>query len=308
LRRLQNPACALRAFVVVLCRRPDVTVNDCNQEQQREDAFMFTEIEYAVADHVATVTLNRPAQLNAWTATMGKEVRAAMERADTDDGVRVIVLTGAGRGFCAGADMNLLSGITKDGRASEESDPPFNKASRKDFQRKNTYFPAVSKPIIAAINGPCAGLGLVFAVFCDMRFASAGAVFTTAFARRGLIAEHGISWTLPRLVGISVATDLLLSARKVDAAEALRVGLVDRVFPAEELMSSALAYAKELAHLSSPRSLKVMKKQLWDAQMQTLDEAVEVADAEMVRSFGTEDFKEGVTHFLEKRPPAFTGR
>ncbi len=271
-------------------------------------ANMSTEVTYAAADHVASVTLNRPEQLNAFTPTMGKELRAAMEKADKDDSVRVIVLTGAGRGFCAGADMNRLAGISSDGRLAEEADPAFDATSRKDFQRKNTYFPAVSKPIIAAINGPCAGLGLCFALFCDMRFAATSAVFTTAFARRGLIAEHGISWTLPRLVGLSKATDLLMSARRVEADEALSIGLVDRVYPAGELLTATLAYAKELATLSSPRSLKVIKRQLWEASLQTLDEAVAAADREMVKSFTSEDFKEGVRHYVEKRAPKFTGR
>ena len=132
----------------------------------------FTEIKYAVTDRVAVVTLNRPDQLNAWTVVMGKEVRQAMEQAAADDNVRVIVLTGAGRGFCAGADMKRLAGISASGEIKDEVPPPFDKTSRPDFQRKNTYFPAIPKPIIAAINGPCAGLGMCFALFCDLRFAS----------------------------------------------------------------------------------------------------------------------------------------
>ena len=268
----------------------------------------FTEIKYDVVDRVAVVTLNRPEQLNAWTAVMGKEVREAMEQAAADDTVRVIVLTGAGRGFCAGADMKRLAGISASGEIKDEIPPPFDKNSRPDFQRKNTYFPAIPKPIIAAVNGPCAGLGMCFALFCDMRFVSDTAVFTTAFARRGLIAEHGMSWTLPRLLGLSAATDLLLSGRKVSADEALRLGLADRVYPADQLMPAVMAYAKDLAGLSSPRSLLVMKRQLWDASKQTHDQAMDVADHEMALSLKSDDFKEGVKHFVEKRAPAFTGK
>jgi enoyl-CoA hydratase/carnithine racemase len=233
-----------------------------------------------------------------------------MEQAGADDGVRVIVLTGAGRGFCAGADMDLLAGIQSGGgaAASDMALPPAPAVERAEFRGRYAYFPMIAKPIIAALNGATAGLGLVVALYCDVRFAADSAVFTTAFARRGLIAEHGISWMLPRLVGLPHALDLMLSARKIDAAEALRMGLVNRVVPAAELMTAVGAYAAELAELVSPRSMAVMKRQLWDAQFQTLAEATAVADDEMLRSFGTADFKEGVAHFVEKRAPRFTGR
>jgi enoyl-CoA hydratase/carnithine racemase len=264
---------------------------------------------YDVSGRVATVTLNRPAKLNAWTAVMEAEVRQAMEEAARDEAVRVIVLTGAGRGFCAGADMDLLAGITEGARpVSGEETRPIDGTARPEFVGKYAYFPTVPKPIIGAINGACAGLGLVVALYCDLRFASDQAVFTTAFARRGLIAEHGVSWLLPRLVGPAHALDLLLSARKVEAAEALRLGLVNQVWPHAGFAAAVRAYADELATLSSPRSLAVMKRQLWDAQFQGLAEATRVADEEMLRSFTSEDFKEGVAHFVEKRPPAFTGR
>jgi enoyl-CoA hydratase/carnithine racemase len=141
-----------------------------------------------------------------------------------------------------------------------------------------------------------------------MRFASQNAVFMTAFSRRGLIAEHGISWLLPRLVGLANAADLLFSARRVEAREAKEIGLVNRVFAAETFESEVLAYAKMLASEVSPRSLAEMKREIWNAQFQTLGEAIDAADKDMAASFASEDFKEGVAHFVEKRAPAFTGR
>jgi enoyl-CoA hydratase/carnithine racemase len=165
----------------------------------------------------------------------------------------------------------------------------------------------VPKPIVAAINGACAGLGLVYALYCDQRFAAAGAKFTTAFARRGLIAEHGISHTLPRLVGLSKALDLLVSARKFDADEALRLGVVDRVLPPDQLMAATRAYALDLADNVSPRSMAVIKRQVWAVGQLSMRQAVEVGNHEMLSSFGSEDFKEGVAHFVEKRQANFSG-
>jgi enoyl-CoA hydratase/carnithine racemase len=273
----------------------------------------YEQILYEVKDRVATVTLNRPDKLNAWTAVMGREVRQAMDEAARDEAVRVIVLTGAGRGFCAGADMQLLSGIVDAGRqepgeAAAASDSGADPAVRPDFRGPYAYFPMVPKPIIAALNGATAGLGLVVSLYCDLRIAADTAVFTTAFSRRGLIAEHGVSWMLPRLVGLQHGLDLLLSARKITAAEALAMGLVSQVKPAATLQEDARAYARELADLVSPRSLRVMKRQIWEAQFQSLAEATAVGEEEMRKSFTSEDFKEGVAHFVEKRAPRFTGR
>ncbi|HEY5638067.1 MAG TPA: enoyl-CoA hydratase [Burkholderiales bacterium] len=268
-----------------------------------------SEVLYAVAGGVATVTLNRPDKLNAWTSQMEGEVKKAMEAAEADDAVRAIVLTGAGRGFCAGADMNLLQNIQTGARtATADWQRPHRMDVRADWQIRYGYFPSLSKPVIGAINGACAGLGFVVALFCDVRFASDAAMFTTAFSRRGLIAEHGCSWLLPRLVGHSRALDLLLSARRVSADEALRIGLVDRVVAADQLMTEALAYAGMLASEVSPRSMAVIKKQLYEVPFQTMAEATATANAEMRLSFRSEDFKEGVAHFVEKRKPKFTGK
>jgi enoyl-CoA hydratase/carnithine racemase len=177
-----------------------------------------------------------------------------------------------------------------------------------EFRMNYSYFPAIPKFIIAAINGPAAGLGFVIPLYADLRFAAESAVFTTAFAQRGLIAEHGVSWLLPRLVGLPAAMDLLCSARKFRAPEALALGLVSRVIADDKLMAETRAYARLMADTVSPRSVAVMKRQIWEAEFQTLAEATTHANYEMELSFQTADFKEGVAHFLEKRAARFTGR
>ncbi len=276
----------------------------------------YEEILYDVSDHVATITLNRPAKLNAWTMTMEQDVQHAMFAAEKDPQVRVIMLTGAGRGFCAGADMANLAGLAQANNSPDTIQKILGKhlagtpreGVRTDFQKTYSYMPAIEKPIIGAINGTAVGLGLVISLYCDIRLASDQAKFGTAFARRGLIAEHGISWLLPRIVGVANALDLLYSARVIDAAEALRIGLISRVLPSEHFEAEARKYAVELAGSASPRSMRVIKRQVYNALFQTLGEAIETANEEMAKSFTSEDFKEGVAHFLEKRPPAFTGR
>jgi len=269
---------------------------------------------YHLTGRVATITLNRPDKLNAWTAIMEGEVRAAMEAAEMDEGVRVIVLTGAGRGFCAGADMSLLSTVADKGldearRAQAvQSVTGSREGARADFRKKYSHFPAITKPVIAGINGPVVGLGLVIALYCDLRIASDGARFGTAFAQRGLIAEYGMAWMLPRLVGHANAVDLLFTARMIDAAEALRIGLVNQIYPQEAFLESVQKYAMNLTANVSPRSLRVIKRQVYDAMFQTLAESFESSEQEMLASLQSEDFKEGVAHFIEKRAPAFTGR
>lgn len=273
----------------------------------------YQDILYDVSDAVATVTLNRPDRLNAWTGRMGEEVKDAFDSAAGDDAVRAIILTGAGRGFCAGADMELLTGIQnadeeERNRQGSRPDRRNTDGEMAEHQGLFSYFITTPKPVIAAINGPAAGMGFILPLYCDMRFAADNAIFTTAFSRRGLIAEHGISWLLPHQVGTHRALDLLLSARKVDAKEAYEIGLVNGVYPAESFMDDVRAYAADLATNVSPRSMRVMKRQVYGAQYQSLTEAVETANDEMVQSFPSEDFKEGVASFMEKRAPNFTGR
>jgi enoyl-CoA hydratase/carnithine racemase len=271
---------------------------------------------YTVRERVATITLNRPDKLNAWTAVMDQEVRAAIYEAESDSNVRVIVLTGAGRGFCAGADMSLLGAIAQEGLEGYRGPEGFLRNTsngerqdiRPDFQKKYSYFPSIQKPVIAAVNGPAVGLGFILTLYCDLRFASETARFGTAFAKRGLIAEYGLAWMLPRLIGPANALDMLFSARLVDANEALRMRLVNQVFPQDSFMENVYAYAKELANNVSPRSMGIIKTQVYNAMFQTLGEAFESSEEEMVKSLQCEDFKEGVAHFVEKRAPVFTGR
>ena len=225
---------------------------------------MYQHILYEARDAIATITLNRPDRMNAWTPIMERDVRNAMETARDDDKVRVIVLTGAGRAFCAGADMDALKGLDPADIRRAENIPPFDMNRRADWQTRYGFYPSIAKPIIAMLNGATAGIGLVHALYCDLRFAADNTVFTTSFARRGLIAEHGISWMLPRIIGHANALDLLLSARRVSSEEALRIGLVNRLYSPEKLPEETYAYARELADLVSPSAMAVIKRQLYD--------------------------------------------
>ncbi|MGP3776731.1 enoyl-CoA hydratase [Streptomyces sp. SDT5-1] len=245
---------------------------------------------------VSVVTLNRPDRLNAWTNELEDRYFALLDEAEADPDVRAVVVTGAGRGFCAGADMAELQRIGSADAASEER-------PKRDRPR---WFPlTLRKPLIGAINGAAAGLGLVEALYCDIRFAAPEAKFTTSFARRGLIAEYGIAWLLPRLVGPARAADLLLSGRVVRGAEAYEMGLVNRVVEREQLLDEAVAYATELATYCSPTSMSVMKRQLAEAYETDFESAARRAEALMEESFARPDAAEGVTSYLEGRPPAF---
>lgn len=251
---------------------------------------------YEVDQGVATLTLNRPDRLNAWTGAMGTAYFDCLDRAADDPDVKVIVVTGAGRGFCAGADMDMLQGIGEAGGSGRDPET-----------RKHTHATGVPKPVIAAINGACAGLGFVHAVMADLRFAAEGAKFTTAFSRRGLVAEHGVSWVLPRLTGPSVALDLLMSGRVFLADEAAELGVVNRVVAPDDLMSVTLEYARELADNVASSSMAVIKAQVWNHYDLSMDAALADTNELMARSLRRADFKEGVASFVEKRLPSFAG-
>jgi len=270
----------------------------------------YEQILYQVSDRVATVTLNRPDKLNAWTRQMEEEVTAAIRGAADDDAVRVIILTGAGKGFCAGADMSLLTGVIANApqtAAGLTTSAGFDDVPQ-EFRRKHAWLLSVPKPIIAAIHGPAVGLGFVISLYCDMRFASESARFSVIFSKRGLVGEYGLAWMLPRIVGLPNAIEMMFTSKMAGAGEALRIGLVNRVLPDANFLPSVQEFARELAATVSPRSLRIMKRQIYLGLLQNLDQAFDLATEEMKASFGTADFKEGVAHFLEKRAAAFTGQ
>jgi enoyl-CoA hydratase/carnithine racemase len=242
-------------------------------------------------DGVLTLTFNRPERRNGWAEDMYEAYYGRLTDAATDEQVRAVVLTGAGSTFCPGADISRLGGL-----GQEDARLPHFPV---DVPRR---FP---KPLIAAINGACAGVGLVQALFCHVRFAADTARFSTAFARRGLVAEYGIAWTLTRLVGQERALDLLLSARTFDAAEARELGLVSRVVPRVEVLGAAQAYARDLALHCSPRAMAAISGQVLDAQDSTFDEALQTSYDHVDRFIGSADLREGVASFVERRPPRF---
>jgi enoyl-CoA hydratase/carnithine racemase len=249
-------------------------------------------VRYAADAGVAVITLNRPEVLNAWTFEMGAAYLRCLDAAAADPQVRAVVVTGTGRGFCAGADMAMLQDLMA-GRH-----PPAD-AIRPDHQME----PAVPKPVIAAINGPCVGLGLARALYCDVRFLSSGTTLSTAFARRGLPAEDGLAWLLPRIVGWSAALDLLLSGRPIGAEEALTMGLVTRV--EDDACDAALRYARAIAAACSPAAMREIKAQVWGDAVGSLPASVERADGLLLAAFTRPDLSEGVTSYLQKRDPSF---
>jgi len=270
---------------------------------------MYEEILYEVAEPAAIITLHRPDQLNAWTGRMAVEVKHAIARAESDESVVAIILTGAGRGFCAGADLKVLQGLSRgqgapggaDGLEADPGDPEMGASFRGTY----TYLMSVRKPVIAAVNGAVAGMAIPIIACCDLRFASDRASFLTAFPQRGLVAEWGSGWLLPRLIGPANALDLLFSGRKIGAEEALRMGLVNRVVAHDTLIETARDYVEALAANCSPTSIATIKRQVYQGLHQSLETADKEAFRLMLESFKAPDFGEGVQAFLEKRPPTF---
>lgn len=251
---------------------------------------------YDLDDGVATLTLNRPERKNAWTVELQTRYYNLLEQCESDDAVRAIIVTGAGDSFCPGADTEALQVYTETGDFDPQAD---------DIAQSDSYPFEVRKPLIAAINGRCAGFGLVQTLMCDVRIAAAGAKMSTAFARRGLPALHGISWLLPRLVGTSRATELILSGRTFLTDEAADIGLVHRLVPADEVLATAQAYAADLVANCSPTSWVNMKAQLRLSDRQSFDDAVEEAHKREKVALSSSDFEEGVMSFVERRPPNF---
>ena len=271
----------------------------------------YTAIRYEVDGPVAVITLNRPERLNAIGGAMIVELRHAMATAERDASVVGIVLTGAGRGFCAGADMVGLKNLADAenpnpfANEAEETLTPGGADRDADYERSVTFVMAVRKPVVGAINGPAAGMGLSFAAACDIRFAAEEAFFVNAFAQRGLTGEHATTWLLPRLMGHARALDMMWTGRRVSAQEAKECGLVNEVVPREELLEAAKDYIRALARTAAPRSLMHIKQQTYRDLMRPLGPAMVDAEERTLASLNWPDFAEGVAAFQERREPHF---
>jgi enoyl-CoA hydratase/carnithine racemase len=250
-------------------------------------------LEDLAPDGELTLTWNRPDRKNAWTPDLEFAYFAALDRAQAQAAVRAVVVTGSGNAFCPGLDMQRLAKISGEGKLSIAD-------------RRPQYTPRLfNKPLIAAINGPCAGIGLVQALMADVRFAGTGARFSTAFTRRGLGPEYGMAWVLPRLIGVANAMDLLLSARTFGAEEAKEYGLINRLLPPEEVLPAAQAYAGDLARNCSPEAMAFVRREVYDGLDLDFREALRRSLRSMSHLNAAPDFKEGVSSFVEKRPPQF---
>ena len=274
------------------------TADDLVADPGQDEAVIYE----VTATGVAVMTLNRPDRLNTWGGDIATAFFAGLDRAEEDPAVRVIVLTGRGKAFCAGAQLGSMGNVAQ---SIEKTDQ--GKLASLIGDRQPYHLTTLCKPVIAAINGSCVGIGLTQALMCDVRFAAAGAKFAASFARRGLIAEYGVSWILPRLTGWGVALDLLLSGRTFLADEAVQLGLVKEVVPPEQLMTRAMAYAENIAQNCSPASMAVIKRQAYGDAMREVADSSSRSEVLLQRSLQLPDVIEGITSFLEKRTPSFPG-
>src|SRR5246127_1034542 len=272
------------------------TTDDVVADPAQDEAVIYE----VTASGVAVLTLNRPDRLNTWGGDIAAAFYAGLDRAEEDPAVRVIVLTGRGKAFCAGAQLGSMGSVPQSIEQTDEG-----KLASLVGERQPHYLTTLCKPVVAAINGSCVGIGLTQALMCDVRFAAAGAKFAAVFARRGLIAEFGISWILPRLTSWGVALDLLLSGRTFLAEEAAQLGLVKEVVAPESLMKRALDYAEDIAHNCSPASMAVIKRQVYGDATRDVAEATSHAEVLLHEAMPRPDVIEGITSFLEKRPPQF---
>ncbi len=264
----------------------------------------YTQIMYEISDRILTITLNRPERLNAYTLTMCNELIDAFGRADADDDVRVVIVTGAGRAFCAGADLSP-DGVTSERRPGEASDDV--EEHREPAGRLTLPIYDLKKPVIAAINGPAAGVGITMTLAMDIRLASENARMGFVFTRRGIVAEGASHWFLPRIVGMGKAAEWILTGRVFGAQEALAHGLVTEVLPPDALIPRAREIAMEIAQNTSAIAVALCRQLLW--KMLGADHPMEAHKIEskgVEWSFQQADAREGITSFLEKRPPNFT--
>ncbi|MEY4372025.1 MAG: hypothetical protein RL219_794 [Actinomycetota bacterium] len=267
----------------------------------------YTQIKYAVADNIATITLNRPDQLNAFTGTMMNEIIDAFDRTDADDDVRAVVITGSGRGFCAGADLS--SGGSTFARGGSDVETRVKGVNRDGGGLVSLRIYESHKPVIGAINGAAVGVGVTMTLPMDVRIASTNARFGFVFARRGIVPEACSSWFLPRVVGISQAAEWVYTGRIFPAQEALDAGLVRSVHEPDDLLPAAYALAREIAENTAPVSVALSRHMLW--RMLGADHPMEAhkVDSRGIAVRGpSADANEGVTSFLEKRPARFPNR
>ena len=267
----------------------------------------YTQIIYSVADGIATITLNRPEQLNAFTGTMMNEIIDAFDRTDADDDVRAVVITGSGRGFCAGADLS--SGGSTFARGGSDVETKVRGVNRDGGGLVSLRIYESHKPVIGAINGPAVGVGVTMTLPMDVRLASTNARFGFVFAKRGIVPEACSSWFLPRVVGISQAAEWVYTGRIFPAQEALAAGLVRSVHEPDELLPAAYALAREIADNTAPVSVALSRHMLW--RMLGADHPMEAhrVDSRGIAARGpSADANEGVTSFLEKRPARFPNR